>query len=345
MLVFFCLLFSYNTRPNFAQEQPNTQQQVQSNTKTKPSFLFSLRAKLMEFHIKVMTTFNTHSADLVFISDPFYAIHYIGESISGYSKFYSLANQYGVEARMFVLLESSLDEEEGIKIATLPNYFPYFTVLDSLYIRQAKRVVVSPLLHVLAPLQYQTILKIRSHINVPVQTIAYDANLYNHNYLTVDYSEAMWELGKVAAQYAYQNNQDDPQIHLILDLNQIDQIESRLQYFLKSAYQEHPQISITHYWNPRNPGDEPHTRKRIDQIPNDAIIVLDAGMHTIIAVSDFVTQHSNTPALWENRFFIVSDISSEQLRYKVPIVAAVEIPNDFVFKNNHNTKAILRRLK
>lgn len=343
--IFFVLLMMMiacsNAKANkqeFSQLQEKTQvsnfEKIAINFNT--IFLQSI-AFLVDFQSRIMNKINTHSTDLVFVSDPFYATNFVGNSLTGYNGFYTLANKEGVSARIFVLVESThlSDIIHDINFTTTFKSFSYLSKKDMFYIQHAKRVVFSPLLQQFAPQQYQSILDVRQSQKSDIQTVAYDRPILDSNFITIDYSKAMNQLGILATELATMRNIDNPKLYAILDVLDATSIYSRLQYFLNSLYQTIPNMEITFLWNERRQDNEAQTRVDLESVPDDAIIFLDAGLHTYSSLSTYFDKYVDRELKTKNRFLVVNYYSPEQLRYKIPVTGAVQVPQNLIFQNKY----------
>lgn len=303
-----------------------------------------LKTILLNIHKNIMFSFATYIDDVVFITDPFYAINFVGNSTTGYERFYSQALDNTQYAKMFVLQEPANKEVHSIQLGEITQH-NFLRSQDYLYIKYARKVIVSPLLKIIAPLQYQAILDIRKEDFNDIQTIAFDEPINMSDYISVDYTDAMLALGKIAATLSMEKNESIPQIYLILDTQNIRSITYRTEAFLRGVFSINPHITITYKWASRIGANEGKTAEELATIPLDAIVLMDAGQHTYPVLSKYLSENESRESAWKDRFLAVSYLWPEHNNIGIPIVARVEIPQDFLFENNNNIKAILRRIK
>lgn len=305
----------------------------------------TIKTALLDIHKNIMFSFGTYIDDVVFVSDPFYAINFIAKNTdAGYEKFYSQARSSNNYAKMFIIQEPENINVHAIKLGKIVQR-NFLRSQDYLYIKYARKVIVSPLLKIVAPLQYQAILDIRKEDFNGVQTIAFDEPINMSEYISIDYTDAMISLGTIAATLSMKKNESIPQIYLILDTFNIRSITNRTESFLRGVFSINPNIVITYLWASRMSTNEGKTEEELATIPLDAVVLMDAGQHTYPVLSKYLLENEVDAFTWKDRFLAVSYLWPEDDNVGIPIAARVEIPKDFLFKKNNNIKAVLRRIK
>lgn len=298
---------------------------------------------LLSLYREIMYKFNTFSSDVVLISDPFYAVNFLGDGIAGYEEFYNMSIQHNSDAKIYVILEQADNSTHNINIGLLFQRIPLLSITDYLYIKYAKEVIVSPLLKVFAPAQYQAILAIRKNNPIPIKTIAYDEPVLDPHYITVDYTDAIYEMGKLTGKQATVKNEKSPQIDFILGVENIRNVLYRLDFFLRGVFESAPHVQVNYYWGIRKIMQPSNVLSEMDLFSDDSVIYVDSGELTYSIISQYMLNKEEVSILWKDRFFVTTYLWPAQLEFDLPVFARVEVPRDFLFQKKDNIKAVLSR--
>lgn len=311
---------------------------------TATSRLSSLLDGIMKIQHAIMRACNTKTTDLVFVSDPYFAANYVGDSLKGYGLFYQLSLLYSAYARLYMgfEIESQLQSNFDIATAVLKYKTENLSVHDMFLIRYAERVVVSPLLHVFAPTLYEDIVRIRASEGREVQTITFDLSMHDSRYITVDYSNAMHALGVLAAEQATRRAPDAPRIVMFLDSTQTRVVSERIRYFSKGVLQSNPAIELQYIWN-SNFGTDTSLESLFQNISDDALVLFDIGSQAYSMLFMHISRQNASTVTTQERVMIVDYLHPEHIEYMLPVLATVFVPNDFVFQKNFHINAILSR--
>ena len=328
-----------NNIPTESTEAMVAQLARQSSDNEAITWFFNIQQAIVEF-------FDTSSADLILISDPFYAASFVGASTSSYEKFYNTAYARGFTAHIMIGAESNIpgQSKHNIDVGTFFDAVPLLSAMDWLRIKYADRIVVSPLLSVFAPIQYKTIQEIRKASKKSIEYISYSSQIFDEHIISIDYSKGMFRLGQLAAEKALEYNAQNPQIAMILDSLQEEEIAWRTQYFLDGVADIDSTIAVVQHWSKKTGETINSSVVIMNELSEDTIIIVDAGVHSYAIAEDFFARYNQYEYTSQNRLMMVYYIPPEQLQYKYPIFATVELPIDFLFHNTHVIESVVRVL-
>ncbi len=290
-----------------------------------------------------------YSADLVFLSDPIFALHFITDAKTNYSEFYAMALRQHKDARMFVSAEAQSAARLGLPLENLPQEVQlHFKALSKRSLATALRsraVVLSPLMRLFAPRQMEYIEAYRKRCTMPpMRTL--NAGGYNKNTersITVRYTQAVQEMSAIIAHRMQEENINS--MVAILDEPTVRNVEdiSILISALKNTVDD---FQIRLLWEKRNSNSEAKTFEELDSIADNEIVLLHAGMYTSRA-SQYLREQERVE---QKRIFAITSWqhlpynTQNTMSYGIYADTWVAAPLSALFENKNYVSAKLYRI-
>ncbi len=287
-----------------------------------------------------------YSADLAFISDPIFALHFVTDMTAKYHEFYAMALRRNSDAHMIVMGEQKASELFESSVETLPeivkqNFKPLSRIQMSTALR-ARKLVFSPLMRLFAPMHTQYIETYRKKCNLSPARTLHSSSVEKKNTINVRYTKAIPKLASVIAAYMQEKNLQD--MVAILDTSHMQNIKN-MTLLVTEIEKLVDNFNPTLQWHKRTPDSENITFEQLNEISEDAVILLYAGMYTTKASHHLREQQ----AVNIERIFAIIDW--EHISYKgehteslgIYASAWVAIPLATIFENKNYVNAKLYR--
>lgn len=289
-----------------------------------------------------------YSADIVFISDPIFALHFVTDNTAKYDEFYVMAMRKNVEARMFVTAEETASALFQSSVEELPEVVKRnFKPLSKLQISTTLRshtLVFSPLMRLFAPAHIQYIERYRKKCKLPpARTLRNGSSQNRENTIIVRYTKAIQKLASTIAAYMKEKNIQN--MVAILDKSHV-QNTTHMNILITALRDFVPNFQSNVLWHTRTSDTENITFAQLDVVAENEVVLLYAGMYTTRA-SHYLKDQENVDL---ERIFAIADWeyipykTAQNISYGIYASAWVAIPLSGIFENKNYINAKLYRL-